>query len=85
MVLAHGPILHPRNRALCQDVNPWIDSEQTAKTCVAEEIAKTYGLDSFRQIEAIRYTWKKAGPVLISTNHHAETRCEFLFRMRRLE
>src|SRR5258706_6866017 len=30
--------------------------EQTAKTN-AEQIAKTYGLDSFGQIEAIRYTW----------------------------
>src|SRR5258706_16419579 len=30
--------------------------EQAAKTN-AEQIAKTYGLDSFGQIEAIRYTW----------------------------
>src|SRR6267154_5662256 len=30
--------------------------EKTATTN-AEQIAKTYGLDSFGQIEAIRYTW----------------------------
>src|SRR5215469_12445945 len=26
---------------------------------LAEEMAKTYGLDSFGEVEAIRYTWKK--------------------------
>jgi hypothetical protein len=29
---------------------------------IAEEIAKTYGLDSFGQIEAIRYTWNAQFP-----------------------
>ncbi len=29
---------------------------------IAEEIAKTYGLDSFGQIEAIRYTWNAEFP-----------------------
>jgi hypothetical protein len=35
--------------------------EQTARTN-AEQIAKTYGLDSFGQIEAIRYTWNAQFP-----------------------
>ena len=26
---------------------------------LAEEMAKTYGLDSFGEVEAIRYTWSK--------------------------
>jgi len=29
---------------------------------VAEKIAKTYGLDSFGQIDAIRYTWNAQFP-----------------------
>src|ERR1700688_3170674 len=29
---------------------------------IAEQIAKTYGLDSFGQIEAIRYTWNAEFP-----------------------
>jgi hypothetical protein len=33
-----------------------------AKTLTAEQIAKTYGLDSFGQIEAIRYTWNAQFP-----------------------
>ena len=40
-------------------------SEPTAKTSgsiSAEQIAKTYGLDSFGQIEAIRYTWNAQFP-----------------------
>jgi hypothetical protein len=36
-------------------------SEQPAKTN-AEQIAKAYGLDSFGQIEAIRYTWNAQFP-----------------------
>jgi hypothetical protein len=36
-------------------------TEQTANTS-AEQIAKTYGLDSFGQIEAIRYTWNAQFP-----------------------
>ena len=36
-------------------------SEQAAKIS-AEQIAKTYGLDSFGQIEAIRYTWNAQFP-----------------------
>src|SRR5258708_4939816 len=35
--------------------------EKTATTN-AEQIAKTYGLDSFGQIEAIRYTWNAQFP-----------------------
>ena len=31
---------------------------------VAEQIAKTYGLDSFGQIEAIRYTWSVETPAI---------------------
>ena len=39
-------------------------AEPTAKTTAisAEQIAKTYGLDSFGQIEAIRYTWNAQFP-----------------------
>jgi hypothetical protein len=39
-------------------------SEQTAKTSssIREQIARTYGLDSFGQIEAIRYTWNAQFP-----------------------
>ena len=33
---------------------------------IAEQIAKTYGLDSFSQIEAIRYTFNAAGALNIS-------------------
>jgi hypothetical protein len=29
---------------------------------IAEQIAKTYGLDSFGQVEAIRYTWNAQLP-----------------------
>jgi len=29
---------------------------------IAEQIAKTYGLDAFGQIEAIRYTWNVESP-----------------------
>ena len=38
--------------------------QQTAKTSPvsAEQIAKTYGLDSFGQVEAIRYTWNAQFP-----------------------
>jgi hypothetical protein len=38
--------------------------EESAKTSgsVSEQIAKTYGLDSFGQIEAIRYTWNAQFP-----------------------
>jgi hypothetical protein len=38
--------------------------EQSAKTAGvnAEQIAKAYGLDSFREIEAIRYTWNAQFP-----------------------
>ena len=39
------------------------DPEQTAKTN-AEQIAKTYGLDSFDQIDAIRYTFTVPGASL---------------------
>ncbi|HEY6216475.1 MAG TPA: hypothetical protein VIW74_07400 [Pyrinomonadaceae bacterium] len=36
--------------------------EQTARGVGAEQIARTYGLDSFEQIEAIRYTWNAQFP-----------------------
>jgi hypothetical protein len=35
---------------------------------IAEQIAKTYGLDSFGQIEAIRYTWSLEAPGLKISN-----------------
>ena len=33
---------------------------------ISEQIAKTYGLDSFSQIEAIRYTFNAEGPLKVS-------------------
>jgi hypothetical protein len=36
---------------------------------IIEEIAKTYGLDSFGQIEAIRYTWNGEIPGLFKVAH----------------
>ncbi|MFY9802941.1 MAG: hypothetical protein WA211_19020 [Candidatus Acidiferrales bacterium] len=37
-------------------------SRAQSRPPIAEEIAKTYGLDSFGQIEAIRYTWNAQFP-----------------------
>jgi hypothetical protein len=47
----------------CSHKSPPV-SEQSSKTQgpTAEQIAKTYGLDSFGQIEAIRYTWNAQFP-----------------------
>jgi hypothetical protein len=42
--------------------NPAYSPEPIAKTLNAEQIAKTYGLDSFGQIEVIRYTWNAQFP-----------------------
>lgn len=42
-------------------VAPW-RSAATQRPKIAEQIAKTYGLDSFGQIEAIRYTWNADFP-----------------------
>jgi len=36
--------------------------EQAANPITREQIARTYGLDSFGQIEAIRYTWNAQFP-----------------------
>src|SRR5215471_19368488 len=36
---------------------------------ILEQIAKTYGLDSFGQIEAIRYTWSGEIPGLFKATH----------------
>ena len=52
--------------------NPPAVSQQNANTATsqqtrnisAEQIAKTYGLDSFDQVEAIRYTWNAQFPGL---------------------
>src|SRR5918995_680264 len=47
----------------CSQKQPSV-SEQTAKPSgsIREQIAKTYGLDSFGQVEAIRYTWNAQFP-----------------------
>ena len=37
-------------------------TSRAQQTPIAEQIAKTYGLDSFGQIEAIRYTWNVDAP-----------------------
>src|SRR4051812_4193548 len=39
---------------------------------VAEKIAKTYGLDTYNQIEAIRYTWSIDIPGLFKASHKWE-------------
>ena len=39
-----------------------VTSRAQAPSPILERIAKTYGLDSFGQIEAIRYTWKRRLP-----------------------
>jgi hypothetical protein len=44
---------------------------QTASP-VAEKIAKTYGLDSYGQIEAVRYTWSIDIPGLFKATHKWE-------------
>ena len=36
---------------------------------ILEKLAKTYGLDSFGQIEAIRYTFNAEAPGLMSPDH----------------
>lgn len=36
---------------------------------ILEKIAKTYGIDSFGQIEAVRYTWNGEIPGLFKTSH----------------
>ncbi|HVI77595.1 MAG TPA: hypothetical protein VM715_05430, partial [Candidatus Acidoferrum sp.] len=36
---------------------------------ILEQIAKTYGLDSYGQIEAIRYTWNGEIPGLFKVSH----------------
>jgi hypothetical protein len=36
---------------------------------ILERIAKTYGLDSFGQVEAIRYTWNAEIPGLFKVSH----------------
>jgi hypothetical protein len=45
----------------CSQKHPTTISEQTPRIS-AEQIAKTYGVDSFGQIEAIRYTWNAQFP-----------------------
>jgi|SRR5215813_3640485 len=47
----------------CSQKRPSV-SEQTPKTAgvTAEQLAKTFGLDSFGQVEAIRYTWSAQFP-----------------------
>jgi hypothetical protein len=43
-------------------------SRAQQSSSIAEQIAKTYGLDSFGQIEAIRYTWTLEAPNLKISN-----------------
>lgn len=47
----------------CSQKRPAV-AEQTARSSssIREQIAKTYGLDSFGQVEAIRYTWNAQFP-----------------------
>src|ERR1700758_5444865 len=39
---------------------------------ILDQIAKTYGLDSFGQVEAIRYTWNGEIPGLFKLSHKGE-------------
>ena len=43
-----------------------------ARAPILEKIAKTYGLDSFGQVEAIRYTWNADIPGLFKASHKWE-------------
>ncbi len=49
-----------------------IASQAQQRSPVIEQIAKTYGLDSFGQIEAIRYTWSGEGQGLFKVAHKWE-------------
>ena len=40
-----------------------------ARPPILEQIAKTYGIDSYGQIEAIRYTWNGEIPGLFKLSH----------------
>jgi hypothetical protein len=42
-------------------------SEAQQRPPIAEQVAKTYGLDSFGQIEAIRYTWNAGDGKIVRT------------------
>jgi hypothetical protein len=42
-------------------------SEAQQRPPIAEQVAKTYGLDSFGQIEAIRYTWNAGDGKVVRT------------------
>lgn len=44
-------------------------SQAQTRSPIAEQIAKTYGLDSFDQIEAVRYTWSIDIPGLFTATH----------------
>jgi hypothetical protein len=46
----------------CAQKRSSVPQETAAKTYDAEQIAKAYGLDSFEQIETIRYTWNAQFP-----------------------
>lgn len=42
------------------------------RPAIAEQIAKTYGLDGWGQIDAVRYTWNGSIPGLFSVSHSWE-------------
>jgi hypothetical protein len=46
-----------------------VSSWAQTRSPVAEQIAKAYGLDSFGQIEAIRYTWNRQIPGVPNLSH----------------
>ena len=48
---------------------PAVTSAAPERAPILEQIAKTYGLDSYGQIEAIRYTWSGEVPGLFKISH----------------
>ena len=53
-----------QNRPAVSQQNANAAAPEPAKTISAEQLARTYGLDSFDQLEAIRYTWNAQLPGL---------------------
>lgn len=60
-VLAIAVTSCSQKRPPVSEQTPKTSTEQTPKTSI-EQLAKNYGLDSFGQIEAIRYTWNGQFP-----------------------
>ena len=51
---------------------PAISAAQTQRAPILEKVAKTYGIDSWDQVESIRYTWNADIPGLFKAAHKWE-------------